>query len=83
MATIRVVAVHRGLKAWITFILIFTLVVAVLVYAVLWFIKVPYNTVMQKPAFLAIIYVELYGSSLSRYYGEQPVFGTLKSEQLH
>ncbi len=82
MATIRVVAVHRNLKNWITFILLSTLIIAVLVYAVLWFFKVPYNTVMQKPAFIAIIYVELYGSSLSRYYGEHPVFATLKSEQL-
>jgi hypothetical protein len=63
--------------------LLATLIVSVLVYAVLWAFKLPCHALLQKPAFAAIIYVELYGSRLSRYRGEQKVFGTLESERFH
>jgi hypothetical protein len=83
MATIRVVAVSHQIRPAVTMILLTTLIVSVLLYAVFWFFKLPNHPLMQKPAFAAIIYVELYGSSLSRYYGEHAVFRLIRSGQLH
>ena len=82
MAGIRIIAVQHHLTAWNEFVLLATLIISVLVYAALWVFKLPYDALFQKPAFAAIIYVELYGSRISRYYGEQKVFGHLQSEHL-
>ena len=81
-ATIRVIAVHHQLKPWAEFILLTTLIISVLLYAALWLFNLPNNALFQKPAFAAIIYVELYGSSLSRYHGEQKVFMSLQSQHI-
>lgn len=83
LAAIRVVAVHVHLRPWLTFILLATLILSVVLYAFLWFFKFPNHALSQKPAFFAIIYVELYGSHLSRFYGEQHVMHVTQSEQLH
>jgi hypothetical protein len=83
MATIRVVAVHVHLRSWLTFILLSTLILAVVLYAILWFFKFPNHALFQKPAFVAIIYVELYGSHLSRFLGEYHLTDATQSEHQH
>jgi hypothetical protein len=74
MAGIRVLALRYHLRAWLTFLLLATLVFCVIFYAILWLFGYPNQAWFQKPALAAIIYIELYGSTLSRYYGEQSVF---------
>lgn len=83
MATIRVIAVSHSQKPRLTLILLTTLFSSVLLYAGLWFVKHPSNALLQKPAFAAIIFVELYGSALSRYHGEIKVFNALHSVHHH
>jgi hypothetical protein len=82
MAGIRIVAVQQHLPSWNEFVLLATLIISVLFYAVLWIFRSQYDALFQKPAFAAIIYVELYGSRISRHCGEQKVFGQLQSEHL-
>jgi hypothetical protein len=53
-----------------------------LFYASLWLLKLPHHALFQKPAFAAIIYVELHASSLSRFQGERKVSLSLHSQQL-
>lgn len=82
MATIRIVAVHHWLSPLGTFLLLFSLIASVLFYAIVWFMGGGNDALFQKPAFAAIIYVELYGSRVSRHSGEQRVFRLLRPEQL-
>ncbi len=82
LALIRVVAVQTHLKPLVTFILLVSLLIPVLLYAFLWFFSYPAHPLFQKPAFLAMIGVELYGSRLSHAHGEYPVFHWQRSERL-
>jgi hypothetical protein len=81
-AIIRVIAVHHHLRPWNEFVLLATIILSVLFYAALWIFKLPHDGLFQKPAFAAIIYVELQGSSLSRHYGEMKVFRALQSQRI-
>ena len=83
LALIRIMAVHQHMKRWIVFILLSALIASVLFYAFLWIVKLPYHALFQKPAFAAIIYVELHGSSISRFQGEHKVTLSLQSQPLH
>jgi len=83
MASIRIMAVQQHMKRWSLYILLTILISSVLFYALLWFFELPYHPLFQKPAFAAIIYVELRGSTLSRFLGERKVRLSLQSQQLH
>jgi hypothetical protein len=81
MATIRILAVQQHMKQWVAFILLSVLLLTVLFYAFMWFLDLPYHPFFQKPAFAAIIYVELHGSSFSRFQGERKASLSLQSER--
>jgi hypothetical protein len=82
MASIRIIAVQHSLSTTGVFLLLFTLITSVLLYAALWFTGAPNDALFQKPAFAAIIFVEFYGSRVSRHMGEEKVFHLLRSEHL-
>lgn len=81
MASIRIIAVRMHLQGWLFWLLLSVLACCVLFYALLWFFRIPYHPLFQKPAFAAIIYVELHGSSLSRFRGEREVSRALLFRQ--
>jgi hypothetical protein len=59
-----------------------TLLISVISYAILWFFNLSNQAFLQKPALAAIIYVEMYGSTVSRYFGERNIIGPSPCERV-
>ncbi len=79
----RFAAVHQHVSKVVFSILLGTLIFFVLLYAFVWFMQYTVHPLLQKPAFIAIIGTELYGSSVSRKFGEHRIFGLLQNQHMH
>ena len=66
MSVIRLSAVSHHINKWTFRFILLTLLFPVLVYAIAWILDNPWHPLLQKPAFAAMIFVELYGSRISR-----------------
>ena len=74
MTQIRILALRYNISTLAILLLLFIVMVPVLLYAGMWLTGNPAHALYQKPAFAAIIIVELYVTGKSRKQGESAVF---------